>query len=95
MNKVLVDGMEDVPEDVPILVLPNHPAMVVPMLVGATFWKTPLKPFSDESFFKARIVAPCVLKTLGAVPVPDLRKNRSRSGASIRLWFLSVRKYVI
>lgn len=85
--KVTVDGLE-VLEDIKasnstVLVLPNHPAMVDPMLVGVTFWKTPLKPLSDESFFKAGIVAPRVLKTLGAVPVPDLRKNRSRAGASI------------
>lgn len=65
------------------LVLPNHPAMVDPMLVGVTFWKTPLKPLSDESFFHTGIVAPRVLKTLGAVAVPDLGKNRSRAGASI------------
>ena len=65
------------------LVLPNHPAMVDPMLVGAEFWKTPLKPLSDESFFKAGFVAPRVLKTLGAVAVPDLRKKKSRAGASI------------
>jgi acyl-[acyl-carrier-protein]-phospholipid O-acyltransferase/long-chain-fatty-acid--[acyl-carrier-protein] ligase len=85
--KVIVDGL-DVLEDIKlknstVLVLPNHPAMVDPMLVGVTFWETPLKPLSDESFFKAGIVAPRVLKTLGAVPVPDLRKNRSRAGASI------------
>ena len=85
--KVIVDGLE-VLEDIKannstVLVLPNHPAMVDPMLVGVTFWETPLKPLSDESFFKAGIVAPRVLKTLGAVPVPDLRKNRSRAGASI------------
>ena len=85
--KVIVDGLE-VMEDIAaknstVLVLPNHPAMVDPMLVGVTFWKIPLKPLSDESFFKAGIVAPRVLKTLGAVPVPDLRKNRSRAGASI------------
>jgi 1-acyl-sn-glycerol-3-phosphate acyltransferase len=81
--KVLVEGMENVPKDMPILVLPNHPAMVDPMLVGVAFWKTSLKPLSDELFFKTGIVAPRVLKTLGAVPVPDLRKNRSRAGASI------------
>jgi 1-acyl-sn-glycerol-3-phosphate acyltransferase len=85
--KVIVDGLE-VMEDIAaknstVLVLPNHPAMVDPMLVGVTFWKTPLKPLSDESFFKTGIVAPRVLKTLGAVSVPDLRKNRSRAGASI------------
>ena len=65
------------------LVLPNHPAMVDPMLVSVAFWKTPLKPLSDESFFHTGIVAPWVLKTLGAVPVPDLRKHRSAKGATI------------
>ena len=65
------------------LVLPNHPAMVDPMLVSLMFWKTPLKPLSDESFFKAGIVAPRVLKTLGAVAVPDLRKHRTAKGATI------------
>jgi len=66
-----------------LLVLPNHPAMVDPMLVGVTFWKTPLKPLSDESFFHTGIVAPHVLKTLGAVAVPDLRKHRTAQGATI------------
>lgn len=65
------------------LVLPNHPAMVDPMLVGVAFWKTPLKPLSDESFFHTGIVAPHVLKTLGAVAVPDLRKHRTAKGATI------------
>ena len=63
------------------LVLPNHPAMVDPMLVGVVFWKTPLKPLCDESFFHAGIVASHVLKTLGAIPVPDLRKHRTAKGA--------------
>ena len=67
----------------PLLVLPNHPAMVDPMLVSLVFWKTPLKPLSDESFFHAGVVAPRVLKTLGAVAVPDLRKHRTAKGASI------------
>ena len=67
----------------PLLVLPNHPAMVDPMLVSLMFWKTPLKPLSDESFFHTGIVAPAVLRTLGAVPVPDLRKHRTAKGASI------------
>ena len=65
------------------LVLPNHPAMVDPMLVGVTFWKTPLKPLSDELFFHTGIVAPRVLKTLGAVAVPDLRKHATVKGATI------------
>ena len=65
------------------LVLPNHPAMVDPMLVTTVLWKTTLRPLADESFFHAGIVAPHVLKTLGAVAVPDLRKHRTAKGASI------------
>jgi long-chain-fatty-acid--[acyl-carrier-protein] ligase len=57
--------------------------MVDPMLVGVAFWKTPLKPLSDELFFHTGIVAPHVLKTLGAVAVPDLRKHRTAKGATI------------
>ena len=57
--------------------------MVDPMLVGVAFWKTPLKPLSDELFFHTGIVAPHVLKTLGAVAVPDLRKHRTATGATI------------
>ena len=70
-------------ESTAYLVLPNHPAMVDPMLVSVAFWRTPLRPLSDESFFHTGIVAPWVLKTLCAVPVPDLRKHRSAKGAGI------------
>ena len=65
------------------LVLPNHPAMVDPMLVTTELWRTPLRPLCDESFFHAGIVAPVVLRTLGAVAVPDLRKHRSKADATI------------
>ena len=81
--KVEVDGLSAVAQDRPLLVLPNHPAMVDPMLVSLVFRKTPLKPLSDELFFRTGIVAPAVLRTLGAVPVPDLRKHRTAKGASI------------
>ena len=81
--RVEIDGLKSVAQDKPMLVLPNHPAMVDPMLVGVAFWKTPLKPLSDESFFHTGIVAPHVLKTLGAVAVPDLRKHATVKGATI------------
>ncbi|MBR5548325.1 MAG: MFS transporter, partial [Kiritimatiellae bacterium] len=79
----LVNLVNPVQKRLAYLVLPNHPAMVDPMLVGVAFWKTPLKPLSDESFFHTGIVAPHVLKTLGAVAVPDLRKHRTAQGATI------------
>lgn len=65
------------------LVLPNHPAMVDPMLVCAALYRIPLRPLADELFFKTGIVAPMVLRTVGAVAVPDLRKHRSAKGAAV------------
>ena len=79
----LVNLVNPVQKRLAYLVLPNHPAMVDPMLVGVAFWKTPLRPLSDELFFHTGIVAPRVLKTLGAVAVPDLRKHRTAQGATI------------
>ena len=81
--RVEVDGLADVGRDKTLLVLPNHPAMVDPMLVVAAFWRTPLRPLCDESFFRAGIVAPAVLRTLGAVAVPDLRRHRTAKGATV------------
>ena len=66
-----------------MLFLPNHPAMVDPMLVVSMFWRIPLRPLADEAFFRTGFVAPTVLRTLGAVVVPDLRKHRSAQGASV------------
>ena len=72
------------------LFLPNHPAMVDPILVTAEFWRIPLKPLSDERFLDRGGVSSKVLKTLGCVKVPDLRNHRTRRGrrsrATSRTW---------
>ena len=65
------------------LVLPNHPAMVDPMLVGSTLWQLPLRPLCDELFLDRGGISAMALKTLGAVRVPDLRKHRSAEGAKV------------
>ena len=80
---VSVKGLECLETGKTYLVLPNHPAMVDPMIVTAELWRTPLKPLVDEQFFSTGIVAPAVLRTLGGVPVPDLRKHRSKAGVSL------------
>ena len=82
-----VDGLEIMErmnaEGKTCLVLPNHPAIVDPMLVIAALWRTPLKPLADESFFHAGVVAPTVLRTFGTVAVPDLRRHRSKAAATV------------
>ena len=65
------------------LVLPNHPAMVDPLLVTAALRELPLRPLVDEAFFRAGLVASLTLRTVGAVAVPDLRKHRTARGASV------------
>ena len=81
--RIVLDGADAVVQNGPCLVLPNHPAMVDPMLVMATLGEIPLRPLVDEAFFRAGIVAPTVLRTVGAVSVPDLRKHRSAAGATV------------
>ena len=81
--EVEVEGLAAVGRDRPLLVLPNHPAMVDPLIVSAAFCETPLKPLVDEQFFRTGLIAPRALKTLGAVSVPDLRAHRSKAGASL------------
>ena len=80
---VTAEGLEAIPADAPLLFLPNHPAMVDPMLVGAELWRLPVKPLSDELFLDRGGISAKVLKTLGCVKVPDLRKHRSAAGAKI------------
>ena len=80
---VTTEGLDDLPKGQALLFLPNHPAMVDPMLVGAELWRTPAKPLSDELFLERGGISAKVLKTLGTVKVPDLRKHRSVAGAKI------------
>lgn len=62
------------------LILPNHSAMVDPMLVMAEFWRVPVSPLCDDLYFEGKGVASRVLNLVEAVPVPDLRRHRSADG---------------
>jgi len=57
------------------LVLPNHAAMVDPLLLFAEFRDVSLSPLCDELYF-SNPVAAAFLKTFNAVKVPDLRRRR-------------------
>ncbi|MCQ2388288.1 MAG: MFS transporter [Kiritimatiellae bacterium] len=81
---VRVEGLDEIlaRQKSKLLVLPNHPAMIDPMLVMAEFFRAPLRPLVDELFFRTGRLAPHVLKTVDAVKVPDLRARRSKAGAA-------------
>jgi len=65
------------------LFLPNHPAMVDPMLVMAELWRLPVSPLCDELYFDRGGLSARVLKLVDAVRVPDLRKHRSAGGVAV------------
>ena len=64
--------------DVAYLILPNHAAMVDPMLLFAEFRDQPVSPLCDELYF-SNPVAAAFLKVFDAVKVPDLRRRRTKS----------------
>lgn len=57
------------------LVLPNHAAMVDPLLLFAEFLDQAVSPLCDELYF-ANPIAAFFLKVFEAVKVPDLRRRR-------------------
>jgi len=64
------------------LVLPTHAAMVDPMLLLSELSELHLQPLADEMFFKLGFTVPLILRTVGTVSVPDLRKHRTAKGAA-------------
>ncbi|MCQ2391277.1 MAG: MFS transporter [Kiritimatiellae bacterium] len=67
---------DELPAGRTLLVLPNHPALVDPMLVISSYRTTRLRPLVDAAFFGSPIFAR-VLHTLDAVKVPDLRARHT------------------
>lgn len=83
---VAIEGAACLDGPGPFLVLPNHPAMVDPMIVATALRRVPLRPLVDERFFRAGPLTRLVLHALRAVPVPDLagrpRAGRARAEAA-------------
>ena len=80
---VRVEGLDLLEEGKTYLVLPNHPAIMDPMLVVSELYRTPLRPLADELFFRNSLVSKKVLSVLDAVLVPDLRNHATAKGAGI------------
>jgi len=80
---VTLQGAEAFATEGPCLVLPAHPAIVDPMLLVTHLETVAVRPLADEAYVAAGGPVGRVLKTLGAVCVPDLRRHRSAAGAKI------------
>jgi len=73
---VTAEGLDDLPRDVPLLFLPNHPALVDPLLVMSELWRFRVRPLVDEQFRARGGLAAHVLGLLDSVDVPDLHRHR-------------------
>jgi long-chain-fatty-acid--[acyl-carrier-protein] ligase len=71
--KVTIHGLNKLPMDGKgILVLPNHPAEIDPVLVTTAFaHKIHLQPIVIEEFFNMKALRP-IMKLINALPMPDL-----------------------
>lgn len=82
--KIEISGMEHLDSGKTYLILPNHVAVVDPMILFAEFYAYRIRPLVDEAYFSIGI-ARKVLKLFDAVCVPDLRKSFRDVGQAMTL----------
>lgn len=58
-----------------LLILPQHVALIDPLMLFAELYNTKMQPLVDEDYFKIPVVGH-VLSLFDAVEVPDLRRSR-------------------
>lgn len=68
---VKTEGMEYVLDGKVHLVLPNHPAYIDPVILGAQCWQIPLRPMCDAWIFRNKFFA-YVVNRVDALIVPDV-----------------------
>lgn len=71
---VRIEGMEHLKTDKSCLILPNHQAVVDPMILFAEFYAYRIRPLVDEGYFHIGL-SRRILSLFDAVCVPDLKKN--------------------
>ncbi len=75
--RVKVENLDLVAENGSYLVMPNHPALIDPVLLRGEFYRHKLMPLVTEDFFRDPLTRH-VLKMMDCVAVPDLTLHRSR-----------------
>lgn len=82
---VRLSGTEAIQPGATYLIVPNHPAIVDPLIVTAELHrlKVDIRPLVDESFFSNRLVRH-ILALFDAVRVPDFRRSNFRPLLKVR-----------
>ena len=76
---IRVTGEEYLQADNVKLILPNHVAVIDPIMLFSYFNKCHMRPLVDEAYFKAGVFRR-ILHIFNAIEVPDLHKNRQGIG---------------
>ena len=82
---VRLSGEEAIDPGATYLIIPNHPAIVDPLIVTTELHhlKVDIRPLVDESFFSSRLVRH-ILALFDAVRVPDFRRINFRPILKVR-----------
>lgn len=73
--KVTVKGLENIDPNKTYLILPNHQAVVDPVILFSEFYKEDIRPVVDEIYFTSPL-AGSVIRLFNGIPVPDLERSR-------------------
>ncbi len=76
---VKIEGLDKLPSPAKkLLILPNHPAEIDPVILTIWLWKhCAPRPVVTERFFKDKLLAP-VIRLTGAFALPDMEAGSSR-----------------
>lgn len=82
---VSLSGLENLEPNRTYLILPNHPAIVDPFILGTELYKMGIvvRPLIDESFFSNRLFRH-IFEMFDAVRVPDFRRINFRPILKVR-----------
>lgn len=78
--RVKITGLDIIDPTKTYLIIPNHQAVVDPMLLYGSLYKTPPNPLIDQSYFGIPVVGR-LLHSLGGIPVPNISPS-SRDGVA-------------
>lgn len=82
--KVKITGLENFKDGVNYLIMPNHQAVVDPMIIYSQLYMHDIRPLSDEAYVRAPMIGN-VLRSFGAIEVPDLTISREGVAAAGQL----------
>lgn len=80
-NGFKVYGLENVPQDKPLVLAANHLSVLDPMLLGIAFPRR-LRPLAKEELFTGNRVFSWLIRSLGAIPLN--RDTGNNAGAALK-----------